>query len=356
MSNRRIESPDNNSDIEIAPSGTKRVKVSKDGGLILGSENDEAKNVKIHRSGEKEIQFVEGDDSTAEGTPSSNEASVRLPINSVKSTNIDFGTGTSEVSAQDIPANISSSVKVTPRQEGSEGTDKVSAFLNGVVDALLKNKFDATAAPTVNDDSSTGYSVGSKWINTTSQNIYTCVDASVGAAVWKDITGLKISSNDTTPGYLEDKVQSANTKLGISTINEGGNEKTQFTVNEGNINHDSLNGFVLNEHRPLNDSATDTTSLWSASKIIDYVANNGGGMEIYGSGTITTSLYTVPSGMYAEYSAGDGGGSFKGVLASGSNIRWYIASNADLKVNGSIVFTTAAAGVSGGQYIVFQNS
>lgn len=41
-----------------------------------------------------------------------------------------------------------------------------------------------TTDPTVNDDSSEGYSVGSRWINTASDTEFVCVDASVGAAVW----------------------------------------------------------------------------------------------------------------------------------------------------------------------------
>jgi|SaaInlV_125m_DNA_1040241.scaffolds.fasta_scaffold04733_3 hypothetical protein len=57
---------------------------------------------------------------------------------------------------------------------------------------LLKiqgNKFDATAAPTVNDDTSTGFSVGSKWIDVTNDKAYNCVDATTGAAVWNEAGG-----------------------------------------------------------------------------------------------------------------------------------------------------------------------
>ncbi|HYF75163.1 MAG TPA: hypothetical protein VD757_01140 [Candidatus Nitrosocosmicus sp.] len=43
----------------------------------------------------------------------------------------------------------------------------------------------ATVSPTVNDDSSAGYSVGSKWINAVTGVEYTCFDTTVGAAVWK---------------------------------------------------------------------------------------------------------------------------------------------------------------------------
>lgn len=44
----------------------------------------------------------------------------------------------------------------------------------------------ATTDPTVTDDSNSGYSVGSRWINLTLDKFFMCVDASVGAAVWND--------------------------------------------------------------------------------------------------------------------------------------------------------------------------
>jgi hypothetical protein len=78
---------------------------------------------------------------------------------------------------------------------------------------LPKCKYDATVAPTVNDDSSQGYSVGSRWSGTVLGKAYECLDATEGAAVWKaggeaqegtaqylEPTG---TSDDTS--YLQDK-------------------------------------------------------------------------------------------------------------------------------------------------------
>lgn len=48
----------------------------------------------------------------------------------------------------------------------------------------LKNNLNATAAPTVNDDASEGYGVGSNWFDTANDEAYTCLDATDGAAVW----------------------------------------------------------------------------------------------------------------------------------------------------------------------------
>jgi len=49
---------------------------------------------------------------------------------------------------------------------------------------LPLSKYDATTAPTADDDSADGYSVGSLWIDVTNDRAYVCVDATEGAAVW----------------------------------------------------------------------------------------------------------------------------------------------------------------------------
>lgn len=58
----------------------------------------------------------------------------------------------------------------------------------GAIDELKYN-LAASAAPTVNDDSSAGYAIGSLWIDTTNDNIYRATDVSVGAANWEQLNG-----------------------------------------------------------------------------------------------------------------------------------------------------------------------
>jgi hypothetical protein len=41
-----------------------------------------------------------------------------------------------------------------------------------------------TTDPLASSDNTLGYSVGSRWINTTSGNEYVCTSAATGAAVW----------------------------------------------------------------------------------------------------------------------------------------------------------------------------
>lgn len=54
---------------------------------------------------------------------------------------------------------------------------------------IRKNKIDAIIAPTVDNDSTEGYSLGSKWMDTVGLKVYKCFDATVGAAIWIDLTG-----------------------------------------------------------------------------------------------------------------------------------------------------------------------
>jgi hypothetical protein len=60
--------------------------------------------------------------------------------------------------------------------------------VNGGSTSEIKWNFAASAAPGVGDDDGDGYSIGSLWLDTTNDEAYICLDASTGAAVWKQIT------------------------------------------------------------------------------------------------------------------------------------------------------------------------
>jgi hypothetical protein len=71
---------------------------------------------------------------------------------------------------------------------GSDGSSlrAASAATTGI--EWQKNNFGASAAPTTGDDSGDGYSVGSRWLDTTADKEYVCTDATAAAAVWKETT------------------------------------------------------------------------------------------------------------------------------------------------------------------------
>lgn len=65
----------------------------------------------------------------------------------------------------------------------------IDGTAGGWTAAAHKNTLDATVDPVVTDDSDSGYSPGSVWLNTSSGELFQCVDAPVGAAVWKKTSG-----------------------------------------------------------------------------------------------------------------------------------------------------------------------
>lgn len=76
---------------------------------------------------------------------------------------------------------------------GRQGQTATVAQSSGAVAAgaaagVVLNNFAATAAPTAANDNTQGYAVGSRWVDTTGDESYICVDAATGAAVWSKTT------------------------------------------------------------------------------------------------------------------------------------------------------------------------
>lgn len=88
---------------------------------------------------------------------------------------------------------------------------------SGVATQMNLNKHEATSSPTVNDDSADGYSVGTVWVNTSTQNAYMATSVAVGAAVWEqiDATGGGSADLDTVYTNDADKVMNVNNAAGL---------------------------------------------------------------------------------------------------------------------------------------------
>jgi len=145
---------------------------------------------------------------------------IRVKADGIKDTYVDWGTNAGQVSADDVPDG-STKVIITSTQETNFETaythsqttsgnphsvTKSEVGLGNVEN--LKVKLDATAAPTVNDDSGAGYAVGSRWVDVTNDKEYVCLDASSGAAVWTETTqsggGLKDKHDATSAPTAND--------------------------------------------------------------------------------------------------------------------------------------------------------
>lgn len=78
--------------------------------------------------------------------------------------------------------------------DGDEGTGRPTLWYIKLSDGsntnaqpfISLNKYNASAAPTVSDDETDGYFIGSKWYwdDSGTPKIYECFDASTGAAKW----------------------------------------------------------------------------------------------------------------------------------------------------------------------------
>lgn len=117
------------------------------------------------------------------------------------------------------------------------------------------------------------------------------------AALSDSDENVKVSANDTTAGYLEDKIVASNgvnstNPLEASTLNDGGDEDLQIQFDESKVDHNNLNNYVANEH-------VDHSSV-----NINTNADSGltGGGDITASRTLSVDI----NGTTSETSVADG--------------------------------------------------
>lgn len=81
------------------------------------------------------------------------------------------------------------------RIDGLEAADLINRIT--ALEAAPKANI-AVAAPTINDDINSGFTIGSVWVDTTDKEAYILVDNSAGAAVWKRVSN-NYAIGDTGP-------------------------------------------------------------------------------------------------------------------------------------------------------------
>ncbi|MCW8988290.1 MAG: hypothetical protein OQK75_11555 [Gammaproteobacteria bacterium] len=163
----------------------------------------------------------------------------------------------------------------------SDTTWKYGEILFDSEDAgVLLNKIDATAAPTVNDDSSVGYSEGSYWVDVTNDEAYRCVDDTVGAAVWvrttlqtTDLGGLALQSTVNNDDWSGTDLSIANGGTGQSTAQAAINALTQVSgaTNEYVLTKDTTSGSAEWKVQTIADSAITAAKLSTGQFGGDYI-------------------------------------------------------------------------------------
>jgi len=81
---------------------------------------------------------------------------------------------------------------------------------------ILKTNLAATTDPTVNDDITQGYQIGSTWINTTANKVYIATDVTTGAAIWRSVS----PPSGTANGDLAGTYPSPTVEIGRASCRE----------------------------------------------------------------------------------------------------------------------------------------
>jgi len=189
-----------------------------------------------------------------------------------------------------------------------------SEFVEGALGELFDNKttrHEATANPTSNDDS---YQIGTVWINTTSDEVFVCVDNTSGAAVWKSVTA------HLTQEEVEDYVGamvSGNTENGISVTYDDTNGKLNFDVNDPTISitGDATGSAQMVDLGNVDIDITLSESYYTQSFIDDNFYDkidsdsrfvNASGDTMTGSLSLTAGDLTLPTGTNVNEFSTDG--------------------------------------------------
>ncbi len=116
------------------------------------------------------------------------------------------------------------------------GNVPASQLANASGGGGVKNNYNATIDPTVNDDSEDGYSVRSTWINITLDTAYVCLDTTTGAAKWEKISGLASHEDKKMP---HDNIPYANIYLSAHKSIPN-NETTKIAFNATRKDNDVM--------------------------------------------------------------------------------------------------------------------
>lgn len=200
---------------------------------------------------------------------------------------------------------------------------------------LVKNNLAASVPPTVNDDSGSGYTVGSNWTDTVGGKAYICFDSTPGAAVWTEITGG--AGSPTSGGYWDQitgdvgvilatstsqhlTFTSADNKATITVADGGTTDTISLQINQANLTItesqiSDLGSYLTDITGQSINNLSDVSSSMvpTEGQVLTYNATNGWQAETAGGGA-TGYLY---SGTITTPPAGTGEDSL--VIGDGAN-------------------------------------
>jgi hypothetical protein len=152
------------------------------------------------------------------------------------------------------------------------------------------NKLDATQAPTASNDSSEGFSVGSKWVDTTNDKIYFCLDATANSAVWSESNALMPTKSFTLEEPINgDNITIFRTDVDITVqeviaVSTGTTPSTTYTIRHGSNRSTTGNLLVVSAattSTTTGDVATLSDATIPADSWIWFICSASSGTNVY---------------------------------------------------------------------------
>ena len=104
--------------------------------------------------------------------------------------------------------------------------------------AIVQDNTTATADPTVDDDSGAGYGIGSRWYNTSTSEVFLCLDPAAGAAIW-----VKTSLTLDELGSLA----TLNSGTGAGDVRTNSQNEALFALQNASVEQDAGTARTLSE-------------------------------------------------------------------------------------------------------------